>query len=73
MDIQKSFKACNGVKQGSILSPILFNLKLDVLLERLKTCGIGCYIGRKFAGCFACPDDVALLTFSVTGVTTNKK
>ena len=60
-------KVYNGVKQGSILSPILFNFYLDVLLDKLKTCGVGCYIGWTFAGCLAYADDVTLLGPSVTG------
>ena len=31
-----TFKATNGIKQGGVLSPILFNVYMDVLLKKLK-------------------------------------
>ena len=41
-----SFMVQNGVKQGGILSPVLFCIYLDVLLNRLKEAKVGCYMGR---------------------------
>jgi retron-type reverse transcriptase len=35
MKNQNVFTACNGIKQGGIISPILFNLYIDILLNRL--------------------------------------
>ena len=35
----------NGVKQGGYMSPVLFTLYLDVLIQKLKYSGIGCHIG----------------------------
>ena len=43
-----AFKTSNGVKQGGVLSPILFTFYIDVLLCRLKSCGFGSYIGQSF-------------------------
>ena len=57
----------NGVKQGSIISPILFTIYLDILLERLKNNGVGCYIGDKFVGALAYADDLVLMSPSVRG------
>ena len=34
----------NGVKQGGVISPIMFTLYIDQLLLRLKKSGIGCHI-----------------------------
>ena len=56
------FKTSNGVKQGSVLSPILFTLYMDVLLSRFKSCGFGCYIGQSFVGALGYADDIVLLT-----------
>ena len=39
----------NGVRQGSVLSPVLFAVYLDGLLNDLKDSGVGCYWGCQFA------------------------
>ena len=51
----------NGVRQGSILSPLLFALYLDGLLSELVECGVGCHWGNLFAGCLCYADDIVLL------------
>ena len=51
----------NGVRQGGVLSPILFSLYLDELLLRLSSSNVGCYWGHHFAGALAYADDVVLL------------
>ena len=57
----ESFSVCNGVRQGSILSPFLFAVYIDGLLNDLNSCGVGCYWGCSFAGAFSYADDVVLL------------
>ena len=39
------FHVGNGVRQGGILSPFLFNLYMDELSCRLNKCNIGCMCG----------------------------
>ena len=51
----------NGVKQGGVISPILFVNYVDELFLRLKKLGIGCYVGNIFCGAFGYADDVILL------------
>ena len=34
------FKVTNGVRQGGILSPYLFNVYVDKLSEQLKLCNV---------------------------------
>ncbi len=55
------FKPSNGVKQGGVLSPILFNVYLDDLIQELKHSGMGCHINNSFVGCFIYADDITLL------------
>ena len=38
-----SFTVSNGVRQGGVLSPFLFAIYLDSLLEELSLCGVGCH------------------------------
>ena len=59
--VSSEFSASNGVRQGSVLSPILFALYIDVLLKRLEDSGIGCYVGSEFLGALGSADDITLL------------
>ena len=51
----------NGVKQGGVLSPILFTIYIDELLNELRKSGLGCHIGQQFCGSLGYADDVLLL------------
>ena len=51
----------NGVKQGGVISLILFCIYLDGLLNLLAMAEIGCFIGRVFVGCLTYADDIVLL------------
>ncbi len=55
----------NGVKQGAVLSPILFTIYIDGLLEELRASGIGCHVGQTFAGAFGYAGDIVLLSPSI--------
>ena len=55
------FSAVNGVKQGAVLSPVLFCVYIDGLLLQLSKAGVGCYIGPHFVGALAYADDVVLI------------
>ncbi len=60
--IGNSFSVFNGVKQGGVLSPVLFAVYIDGLMNKLKNSGVGCYMGNKFKGGVSFADDINLLT-----------
>jgi len=55
------FTALNGVKQGTMLSPILYCMYVEDLLLILSKAGVGCFIGLHFGGALAYGDDLVLL------------
>ena len=62
------FSVLNGVKQGGVLSPVLFAVYIDGLLNRLSKSGVGCYMGNKFMGAVSFADDIKLLTPTFKGM-----
>ena len=48
--LSDTFSVSNGIKQGGILSPVLFSIYTDTLLTALKESGAECYLGHLFAG-----------------------
>ena len=44
------FGVLNGTRQGSVLSPCIFAIYMDDLLEELRNLGVGCHIGDVFLG-----------------------
>ena len=59
--VSDEFSANNGVRQGGVLSPVLFTLYIDVLLNRLEQSGLGCYVAHEYFGALCSADDLALL------------
>jgi hypothetical protein len=64
------FLAINGVKQGGVLSPVLFCVYIDGLLTALTGAGVGCFIGDNFVGALAYADDIVLLAPSASALRT---
>ena len=62
------FNVTNGVRQGGIVSPLLFTLYIDDLICKLKRMGIGCHMGRYFCGILGFADDIMLLCPSLDGL-----
>jgi len=61
------FDTYNGIKQGSILSPVLFTVYMDSLLLKLEASGIGCKIGQHYFGALSYADDLSLLCPTLNG------
>ena len=59
--ISRTFSVSNGTKQGSCLSPCLFAIYMDELLQLLRRSGIGCHVLDLFAGAFFYADDLIIL------------
>ena len=62
------FKVTNGVKQGGLLSPMLYNVYVDDLSCKLNNSNAGCYINNILVNHFMYADDIALLAPSVKGL-----
>ena len=59
------FSVSNGVKQGAVISPILFTAYMDKIFKELERNGTGCHVGPVYAGAFGYADDVALVAPSL--------
>ena len=51
-----------------MLSPILFSIYIDSLLQKLKDSDLGSHVGRSFAGAYSYADDFALVSLSLSGL-----
>ena len=63
--LSDSFTVSNGVKQGGVISPILFCVYMDGLISELESSQVGCWMGAVYAGTFVYADDLKLLAPSV--------
>ncbi len=63
-----TFTALNGVCQGGVLLPILFNVYFDEMIYKIEKNCIGYKIDTHFIGALAYADDVILLCPSRSGL-----
>ena len=61
------FNVSNGVKQGNVISPILFGIYIDEVFSKLEYLGLSCHVGLTYAGAFGYADDVALISSMIYG------
>ena len=62
------FLVTNGVKQGGIFPPMLFNVYMDDLSIKLNQSGIGGVIGGHLINHLCYADDLCLISLSSAGM-----
>ena len=65
--VSAPFSVGNGVRQGGLLSPALFNLYMNDLSVQLNNCKTGCLIGNTLVNHLMYADDLAILSPSSAG------
>lgn len=66
--LSSTFTVSNGVKQGGILSPLLFNCYMDGLSALIRECNSGCYIVNVAMNHLLYADDLCLISPSPNGL-----
>ena len=66
----QTFPISNGVRQGGVLSPILFCVYLDGLISRLTDAKSGWFIGQAFVGVLMHADDIAPIAHTSSAMRT---
>ena len=66
--LSETFSVNNGVKQGALLSPILFCVYIDCLFSVLRRNRTGCWINGMYAGIMWYADDMWLLSPTQDGL-----
>ena len=67
-EMSEFFSIKNGVKQGAILSAVLYCVYTNGLFEELRRSKIGCYIGNTYVGVIGYADDLFLLSPTIDGL-----
>ena len=67
--ISNPFSICRGIRQGSVLSPMLFNFIMDPLLSTLSSRSLGISINGLFLRAFAHADDLRTIASNVEDTT----
>ena len=57
-----TFSVLQGVRQGGVLSPMLYTLYIDDLIKQLRNRKLGCALKGLYVGVLAFADDLALLS-----------
>jgi len=58
------------VRQGGVLSPILFAIFIDGLVDKVRSTGVGCYLSYLCVSIFLYADDILLIVPSVSALQT---
>ena len=60
-----NLRVLSGVRQGGVLSPLLFNCYVDRIITQLKYAGLGCHFVSCYVGCIMYADHLLLMSSSV--------
>ena len=67
-EFSKIFSISNGVKQGAVLSAILFCVYIDDLFQILRRNKSGCWVNGQFCGMLGYADDIMLISPTIDGL-----
>ena len=62
------YRITAGVRQGGILSPLLFALYMDPLIMRLRALDLGCELFDNYFECLLYADDILLMSHTVNAM-----
>jgi len=62
------FSLSAGVRQGGVLSPFLFAIFVDSLVDKVRATGVGCYFKSACVSVLLYADDILLISPSVTAL-----
>ena len=66
--VSEAFSVLNGVKQGAVLSAILFCVYINDLIKELRRNRDGCWVNSVYVGIIVYADDIVLLSPSIDGL-----
>ena len=67
-NMSSKFQVTNGVRQGGVLSPLLFDVYVNELSELLNKSGIGGNLGRTIINHMLYADDICIVSLSSSGL-----